>query len=623
MASTNKSNGIREILNRGILLSLCLSLLVGSGVLIVWQWGAQVRANDYNASLVREALQRDAADLLTSSMLKNYEAVGFQLKTALASFPIKCAYIELPGQRYALKGNAQACAGLLENGEGAHREEIASGGMTIGPLIYVLDSQALPAGSMIYLVSAFIALVGCVVLTWGVLIKMINDAILRPLSSLTAGLTDGDYSPDLHVTCDEVVSLAEQLRAFRDQVASSAKREAFERVARLVAHNIDTPLLVLEGVDISRLDDENRTLYRSALSDIKGLIGNLRAEAGATKHLEAQTALADGLKTSLDEAPCTAPTAPTTGPLSVEHVMGLVEMAVSEKRLKSRTPYNIGFEPTTAAYRAFVNVQRTELKCILLNIMNNAVEALAGAGRESGQIDVGVVESEGLVRISIKDNGPGIEAAVLPQLGARGLSIGKNGSGSGLGLHHAKLMTTVWGGTLNIDSQLDQGTTVTITLPAAPTPAWFLAEIQLPLNGKVVVLDDDANIGLVWKRRFSSVKFGADSFTSFTQGDDFKALVRAEPLDDIVYLVDYELNGQGQNGIGIIEELGIADNSILVTGRYDDPKVQQKARWLGIRMIPKPLVGLVPIHFEGAPGIRRDKASEIVLEKQSGEISFF
>src|SRR3989344_337452 len=143
MAQTNRGNSIRDVLNRGIFLSLCLSLLVGSGVLVVWQWMSQVRANTYNASLVRSAIQRDASDLLTSSMLKNYEAVGFQLKTALSQLPIKCAYIELPDRRYELKGDPATCNHLVETSDSTHREEIASGGMTLGPLVYVLDTQAL------------------------------------------------------------------------------------------------------------------------------------------------------------------------------------------------------------------------------------------------------------------------------------------------------------------------------------------------------------------------------------------------------------------------------------------------------------------------------------------------
>ena len=440
MASASKGNSIREILNRGIFLSLVLSLLVGSGVVIVWQYVAQVRANEYNVRVVKEALQRDAADLLTSAMLKNYEAVGFQLKTALASLPLGCAYIELPGQRYTVKGDARGCSATLGSPDGVYREQISSGGMTIGPLVYSLESHALPPGSALSLILAFVALVGCVVMTWSVLIKMINDAILRPLGGLSTHLTDAKYAMDSRTTCDEVVSLAQQLQSFRSQVSTSAKREEFVRVARMVAHNIDTPVLVLEGVDASKLDDKNRAIYRDALSDIKTLVANLRNEAATIKRTEAQVPAKQQPTQSAEDALPVAPSsdadavaqgAAGEAALTVEHIMGLVELAVSEKRLQNKTPYDIVFESSSTAYNAFARVQRTELKCILLNLMNNAVEALSGAARAIGHVRVEATEADGRVRITISDDGPGVEPDVVPRLGERGFSSKAEGSGWG------------------------------------------------------------------------------------------------------------------------------------------------------------------------------------------------
>lgn len=602
MVSTNKGNSIRDVLNRGTLLSLCLSLLVGSGVVVVWQWVSQLRANDYNVRLVRETLQRDAADLLTSSMLKNYDAVGFQLKTALTLLPLKCAYIELPGQQYTVKGEAGQCANLIEKGESAHREEIRSGGMQLGPLVYILEPQAFSTGNLIYLVFGFVALVGSVVLTWSVLIKMISDAILSPLGKLTAHLSDSDYKPDLGVTCDEVLSLAEQLQQFRSQVYDSAKREEFVRVAQMVSHNIDTPVLVLEGIDVSNLDDKNQAIFRDSLSDIKGLVSGLRFQAGTSKCTEPQPELSEQAIASssnpiasfLAESVGGISNVTThTGDVSVEHVMGLAEMAVSEMRLQNRSPYKITFEPSPLSYRSFVSVQRTELKCMLLNLMNNAVEALSGAKRENGYIAVGVKDFSGRIYITVRDDGPGIDSAILPRLGERGFSVGKDGSG--LGLHHAMTMAAAWGGRLDIESKLGKGTVVTVELPAASAPEWFVSEIRMNADCQVVVLDDDSKVGGVWARRFSDSKLTGDKFSSFTQASEFKSWVKGHGQNDVLYLVDYELAGQNQNGIGVIEELGITENSILVTGRYDDTEVQKKVRWLGIRMIPKPLAGLVPI----------------------------
>lgn len=530
-------------------------------------------------------------------MLKNYEAVAFQLKTALVPLPLKCAYIDLAGQRYLLKGDAKACAQQSEGNEGVHHEEISSGGMAIGPLFYVLDTQAFPQGSTIYLLFAFFGLVLCVVLTWAVLIKMINGSILSPLRGLTASLVQGEYAPDTKVTCDEVVSLSDQIRTFRALVSSSAKREEFVRVARMVAHNIDTPVMVLEGIDASGLNDKSRAIYRSALTDIKDLVNNLRSQASTMKQEDAKQSAFDGLCSDLNASFGTPLAKVGTTDLSTEHIMGLVEMAVSEKRLQNRTPYEITFEPSSESYGAFAKVQRTEFKCILLNLLNNAIESFQSADRRSGRITVKVTESKGWVQIAVDDDGPGIDPVVFPRLGESGFSVGKE-NGSGLGLHHAKSMATNWGGNLRIKSELGRGTLITVELPATAPPEWFVTALSLPPNGQVAVLDDDPKIGLIWKRRFANVGLDESAFTAFERAEDFRNWVQSRGGQNVLHLVDYELPDQNENGINVIETLGIAESSILVTGRYDDPTVRGKAQWLGIRMIPKPSLEFVLI--EGA-----------------------
>jgi signal transduction histidine kinase len=177
------------------------------------------------------------------------------------------------------------------------------------------------------------------------------------------------------------------------------------------------------------------------------MISNLRSEAAGIKQLEPEPrgenvphtprpSMGIPMNTLLEIMPGAPNTEVNSSPLSTERVMGLVEMAVAEKRLQARGgSYDIAFEASVGAYSAFARVQRTELKAALLNLMNNAVESLSGAGRQSGRVDIGVSATEDSVRITVNDDGPGIDPAVLPRLGERGFSIGKNGSG--LGLHHA------------------------------------------------------------------------------------------------------------------------------------------------------------------------------------------
>jgi len=76
------------------------------------------------------------------------------------------------------------------------------------------------------------------------------------------------------------------------------------------------------------------------------------------------------------------------------------------------------------------------------------------------------------LQVEVRDEGIGIEAKDLPHLftpffrGDR--SRARKTGGVGLGLALARRIVVAHGGTLELESQPDQGTTVRVTLPAAP-----------------------------------------------------------------------------------------------------------------------------------------------------------
>jgi hypothetical protein len=61
------------------------------------------------------------------------------------------------------------------------------------------------------------------------------------------------------------------------------------------------------------------------------------------------------------------------------------------------------------------------------------------------------------------------------------------------------------------------------------------------------------------------------------------------------YICDFEFTGSEMNGLQLIERIGLAKNTILVTSRFDDPKVRTECTRLGVTIVPKPLIGLIPI----------------------------
>ena len=116
-----------------------------------------------------------------------------------------------------------------------------------------------------------------------------------------------------------------------------------------------------------------------------------------------------------------------------------------------------------------VNGDRARLERVVDNLLGNAIKYSPAAT----PVQVEVRSHTRGVSISVRDQGVGIPADELPRIftpffrasTARGIA------GIGIGLSGAKKIVEQHGGQIGVQSAEGQGTTVTITLPAAPTEA--------------------------------------------------------------------------------------------------------------------------------------------------------
>jgi signal transduction histidine kinase len=101
------------------------------------------------------------------------------------------------------------------------------------------------------------------------------------------------------------------------------------------------------------------------------------------------------------------------------------------------------------------------LNQVFINILNNAVEAVADTGR----VAVSTREIEGRVRIQIVDNGRGIPPEHVERVFEPGFTTKGRGVGTGLGLAICYRIIEEHGGFIGVASSPGEGTTVTIELP--------------------------------------------------------------------------------------------------------------------------------------------------------------
>jgi signal transduction histidine kinase len=99
----------------------------------------------------------------------------------------------------------------------------------------------------------------------------------------------------------------------------------------------------------------------------------------------------------------------------------------------------------------------------LVNLIRNAADASVG---RQGAVRVGLERSGPSLRLTVRDQGHGISATSLERLFESGFTTKEFGEGAGMGLTLVQdVVQNMFGGTINVESVVDTGTTVTIMLP--------------------------------------------------------------------------------------------------------------------------------------------------------------
>jgi hypothetical protein len=228
---------------------------------------------------------------------------------------------------------------------------------------------------------------------------------------------------------------------------------------------------------------------------------------------------------------------------------------------------------------------------------------------KGGSIVVRLVDRNDKIELSVDDQGKGIPGDLFPELGQRGRTFNKE-NGSGLGLYQARTNVEKWGGRLEIKSQVGLGTTVKLVLPKATPPKWFVPSIEVRENGTIVIVDDDASIHQIWGNRFTAnLPQTGLPLVHLSTPEQLRKWKTESSERPALYLVDFEFLGKSENGLRLIESLGIEAQSILVTSRHEDPEVVGRCLVRNIRLIPKAMAGFVPLHFSHRSALGSDAHS--------------
>jgi len=109
-------------------------------------------------------------------------------------------------------------------------------------------------------------------------------------------------------------------------------------------------------------------------------------------------------------------------------------------------------------------LDRDLIATALENLLRNACEAMPQGGRIWVHTELAASGTESrLILLSIRDDGPGMDARQLERVGEEAFTT--KAGGSGLGLNFATRVAQAHGGSFEIESSLGAGTTVRLTFP--------------------------------------------------------------------------------------------------------------------------------------------------------------
>lgn len=258
---------------------------------------------------------------------------------------------------------------------------------------------------------------------------------LRSTNPYTS-FSDNEIELLIHVS-EEIVSQLDQVQHFESQERQE-RLAALGEMSAALAHEIRNPLGALHGA--AHLLKTSKTLAGEEDKECVDIV---------SKEVER-------MQKTVDQYLSFARRSEEPIPVDLSTLVRKVIHDIRRKSEQTRTQIHEAIEP----HLPQLNSDPLKVEQVLFNLVQNACEAF------SKNIWVSVKfapASKEQVEISVKDDGPGIPASVLPNIFTPLFTTKK--AGSGLGLPICKKIIESLGGSVSVESQLKVGTTFHLRLP--------------------------------------------------------------------------------------------------------------------------------------------------------------
>ena len=264
-------------------------------------------------------------------------------------------------------------------------------------------------------------------------------------------------------------------KRMEEEFRQSQKLEAIGRLAGGVAHDFNNLLMLISG-------------YLSLLADSGLSFNQTEACQQAVKATNRATALTRQLLAFSRKHP----DAPTTTNLNeiVSNMQPILRALVSEC---IRLDVRLGEEPVP------ILVDVPQLEVVLINLAINAHDAMPSGGVLSVSTGAQERQAEKFAVLTVTDTGKGMTPEVQARIFEPFFTTKEVGKGTGLGLSSAYGVVQKAGGSIEVESQVGQGTQFRVYLPetkASPAFTSVVTSLPIPIHGRETILLAEDEIGI-------------------------------------------------------------------------------------------------------------------------------
>jgi two-component system NtrC family sensor kinase len=245
-----------------------------------------------------------------------------------------------------------------------------------------------------------------------------------------------------------IVEVDKEKEIMNEQIVETGKLASVGELAAGIAHEINNPVAIMveEAGWIGDLLEEEEFQDSENLSEFKRALNQIRNQGRRCKEITHKL-LSFARKTD--------------SRIQDVRIDDLIEELVSlsaQKAKYSNVTINTDIQPDLPPLK----VSLTELQQVILNLVNNALDAMEKKG---GTLNISSQMEDNTIVIEVEDTGPGIPAANIARIFDPFFTTKPVGKGTGLGLSICYGIVKKMGGEIEVRSTLGEGTTFRVNIP--------------------------------------------------------------------------------------------------------------------------------------------------------------